>query len=93
LGGVTFEHRTSWQAQEALSKLQQRYTEDAAVCHNLGIVYLRMSKFDQAVEQLERSLILRPNFPPTRDLLATVRTQRATLDIKPSANGESIECK
>ena len=90
---ITFEHGTPWQAQEALSKLQQRYPEDAAVCHNLGIVYVRMGKFDQAAEQLERSLKLRPNFPPTRDLLATVRAQRATFDTKPTANGESVECE
>ena len=88
-----FEHGTPGQAQEALSKLQQRYPEDAAVCHNLGIVYVRMSKFDQAAEQLERSLKLRPNFPPTRDLLATVKAQQATLDTKPSVSGESVECE
>ena len=85
-----FEHAPPEQALEALLRLQRRCPEDAAAYHNLGIIYSRMGKLDQAVEQLKMSLKLRPNFPATHKVLAAVRLQQGAYHSTPSAPLESL---
>jgi GT2 family glycosyltransferase/tetratricopeptide (TPR) repeat protein len=86
----TFEHASPDQALEALLKLQQQCPEDAATCHNLGIIFTRLGQLDQAIEQLEKSLKLRPNFPATREVLAAVRMQQTAPCNMPAAKMENL---
>jgi tetratricopeptide (TPR) repeat protein len=67
-----FEHGQPVEAEAALLRLAQVEPRDAALFHNLGNVYLRMEHFGGAIQSYERSLQLRPDWPPTLLALAEV---------------------
>ena len=65
-----FEHGSPEEAEKSLLALQQLNPRDAALHHNLAIVYLRLGRLDDARTQANASLKLRPNYRPTQELLA-----------------------
>jgi tetratricopeptide (TPR) repeat protein len=60
-----FEYGTSSQAVAALQDLVCQTPEDGAAYHNLGAAYLRANRLNDARAAFEKSLLVRPDYPPT----------------------------
>jgi cytochrome c-type biogenesis protein CcmH/NrfG len=49
---------------------------DAAAFHNLGSLYARMNRYDNAIKAFEQSLRLRPNSSATQAELLQIQRQK-----------------
>jgi len=67
---VLFFHGAPDEAEAALTRLVRERPDDAAAQHNLAVVYLRQGRPVEATLMFRSSLQLRPNSPPTAQLLA-----------------------
>jgi glycosyltransferase involved in cell wall biosynthesis/Flp pilus assembly protein TadD len=70
-----FEHGQAVEAESALLRLAQVEPRDGAVFFNLGNIYTRMEHWGGAIQSYERSLELRPDWPPTLLALAEAFTK------------------
>jgi GT2 family glycosyltransferase/tetratricopeptide (TPR) repeat protein len=70
-------------AADALERLVDREPQDAAACHNLGTVYCRLARYDDAVTAYRKSLELRPRSEPTRKQLEFAAAQGQALKRSP----------
>ncbi len=66
---LLFEQTGPASARAALEALTQLVPDDAAAHHNLGAAYLEAGEAERAVAACRESLRLRPDSPPTRELL------------------------
>lgn len=70
-----FDHGTLAEAEEALGQLLRDDPGHPGTLHNLGIVYYRQNKLEQAADLLRQSLQFRRNSVETRDQLALVEQE------------------
>jgi predicted Zn-dependent protease len=60
-----FERQEFVEAERTLRELLCRWPDDPAARHNLGTTLLCLGMQDEAVAELRRSCLLRPNYPST----------------------------
>lgn len=72
---LLFDHGPLVDAEIALWDLIRREPNDAAAHHNLGLVYVRLCRINDAIAAFERSLQVRPNWEATIQELLRVSQQ------------------
>jgi predicted Zn-dependent protease len=64
-------------AKRWLGELSRRRPGDPSVQLNLGVVYSRLGDWDRSVEEVKKSLELRPGYRPAEELLARAQVVMA----------------
>jgi Tfp pilus assembly protein PilF len=70
---LLFEYGRFEEAHEALRHLVTLVPQDASAWHNLGMAAMQLGHDDEAVECLERSVALRPDYLLTENALQSAR--------------------
>jgi tetratricopeptide (TPR) repeat protein len=76
---ILFEHGGDAEAEEELLNLARCDPTDASTYHNLGSLYMRLRRPDDAITAYEQALKLRPDSPATRAHLDQAIELRALL--------------
>jgi tetratricopeptide (TPR) repeat protein len=66
---LLFDHELLAEAEHAIQELLRRNPDDAAAYHNLGVVYMRQEKPNDAIRAFKWSLELRPDAEMTKEQL------------------------
>lgn len=57
-----------------------RWPTDAMAWHNQGMVLIRLGRFAEAIDSLERSLVVRPGYPLTVEQMEFARAKARSVD-------------